>query len=50
MDKKKKKKKKPSFFKYSDENYWRPYFIYKYEERKEIFKLYKRVMKYNNRD
>jgi hypothetical protein len=25
------KKKKAGFFKYSDEHYWRPMFIYKYE-------------------
>jgi hypothetical protein len=44
-----KKGKKQGFFKYSDENYWRPFLIYKYEERKEIFKLYKKIMKYNSR-
>ena len=36
--------------KYSNEVYWRPFLIYKYEQRKEIFKLYKKVMKYNSRD
>ena len=45
-----KKKKKPGFFKYNDEHFWRPMFIHKYEEQKEKFKLYKRIMKYNNRE
>ena len=44
------KQKKPSFFKYSDETYWRPFLIYKYEQRRDIFKLLKKVMKYNSRD
>jgi hypothetical protein len=45
----KKKSKKPGFFKYSDENYWRPFLIWKYAERKEEINTYKKMMKYNSR-
>ena len=45
-----KKNKKAGFFKYNDEHFWRPMFIYKYEQQKQKFKLYKRIMKYNNRE
>ena len=30
-ERERKKNKKLTFFKYSDENYWRPYLIYRYE-------------------
>lgn len=43
------KDKKPGFFKYSDENYWRPFLIWDYFNRKPDISMYKKMMKFNSR-